>query len=191
MNRTQQPAIGFIFLIVVIAALSRLVPHPQNFAPITGMALAGAAYINRKALAFLLPILALWIGDLVLNNTIYSTYFDGAFLMNMDTILIYIAFALVVALGILMLKKINVKTVFLASISGSVLFFLVSNFAVWASGILYPKTIAGLTACYAAALPFFQNTITGDLFYTALIFGAIELSRRYVPNLVGAKSQLS
>ena len=186
MNKSSQPLVGFIFLLVMLAALSRLLPHPPNFTPITGMALAGAAYINRKAIAFILPVIALWIGDLVLNNTIYSSYFDGFYFLNADMLWIYVSIMLVVAFGMLILKKVNVKNVIGGALGGSAIFFLVSNFAVWATGATYPKTVTGLSACYAAAVPFLQNTVMGDLFYTAIIFGAVEVGRRYIPSFYSA-----
>lgn len=155
---------------VFIAATIRFLPHPPNFAPIAAMALFGGAYFNKKVFAFVVPLAALFLTDLLLgfHNTMWA---------------VYLSFAIIVVLGIIMLRKKSVIRVMLASISASVLFFILTNFAFWATDTLYPTTLSGLAACYTAAIPFFHNTLVGDLFFTGMLFGLFELAKAKFPQL--------
>lgn len=174
---------GAITLIVLFAALSRLIPHPSNFAPIGAMALFGAAYYSKRYLAFLVPIFSMWISDLILNNVVYGAYFDHFVWFYSGSIFTYGAFALIVVFGMFSLKKIRVMNLALSALSASGIFFVVSNFGVWLSSGMYPHTFGGLTACYAAGIPFFHNTILGDFVYTGAMFGIFEWCVRRVPQL--------
>jgi hypothetical protein len=100
---------------------------------------------------------------------------------------VYISFVLIVGIGMLMIKQKKVSNIFLASVSASVLFFVVTNFAVWAAGIYYPKELSGLAASYTAAIPFFHYTLLGDLFFVTLMFGSYELVKSKYPQLAEIK----
>lgn len=172
---------GFVLILfVLVAALSRLFPHPPNFTAVGAIALFGGAYFKRKYLAFLIPFLALFISDLFLNNVVYAKMFpdsyEGFVFFREGSIFIYGAFLLIVLLGMTRLKnKIKLKSVFLTSIIASLLFFIITNFGVWAQSIvLYPKTFSGLMACYIAGIPYFWNTLAGDLFFCGVFFGSFE-----------------
>lgn len=167
---------SIITLLILLAALSRLIPHPANLAPIGGMALFGAAYYSRKIWAFVIPVVSMWISDLLLNNVVYSAYFDGFVWFYSGAWFTYGAFILIALMGMLTLRKIKVPNLLFSALGASVIFFLVSNFGVWFSGTMYPKDLGGLIACYTAGIPFFKNTLMGDLFYMALLFGVYELS---------------
>lgn len=153
---------------IVTAAALRLVPHPPNFTPIGAMALFGAAYLGRRPVAFAAPLGALLLGDLVIG------FYPGMWVT-------YLSFALVVLVGWLALSRISVLRLGIAATASSILFFLVSNFGTWALSGMYPHTLTGLAACYVAAIPFFQNMLAGDLFFTALLFGGFALLERLVP----------
>jgi hypothetical protein len=172
---------GVISMIILIAALSRLIPHPANFSPIGGMALFGAACYGKRRWAFIVPILSMWISDLILNNVVYGSYFDHFVWFYSGSGFTYGAFALIVTAGLFILKKIKIPRLIAASLAASVIFFLVSNFGVWFSSGMYPQTLSGLEACYVAGLPFFRNTVAGDLVYSAILFGAFEWSARTFP----------
>lgn len=161
--------------LILVAALVRLLPHPPNFAPIAAMALFGGAYFNKKVFAFAIPLAALFLTDLFLgfHNTMWA---------------VYLSFVVIVGLGIVMLKKKSVLRIVLASVSASVLFFIVTNFAFWATDTLYPTTAAGLAACYTAAIPFFHNTLIGDLVFTGTLFGLFEFAKIKFPELVRVKA---
>ncbi|HTO36025.1 MAG TPA: DUF6580 family putative transport protein, partial [Flavobacterium sp.] len=174
---------GIISLLILLAAFSRLIPHPPNFTPVGAMALFGAAYFSKRYLAFAVPLLAIWLSDLVLNNVLYAQYFDGFSFFYPGFYWIYSAFIAIGLIGFFLLKKIKPLNIFLASLAASSLFFLVSNFGVWASGVMYPKDFNGLLACYTAAIPFFQNTIVGDLVYCGVLFGLFETAKYKFPVL--------
>tara|TARA_X000000950_G_scaffold73451_1_gene91291 strand:+ start:28639 stop:29130 length:492 start_codon:yes stop_codon:yes gene_type:complete len=136
--------------IIILAVLSRIVPHPPNFAPITGIALFSSKKIKNKLFGVILPIIPLFISDL----------FIGLSFIN---IFVYLSFIIIYFLGTIA-TKIDVKTVFLSS----VIFFILTNLGVWYLG--YPKNIEGLITCFTLAIPFFINTILGDLFYSFILF---------------------
>ncbi|MCE7926157.1 MAG: hypothetical protein DYG98_24185 [Haliscomenobacteraceae bacterium CHB4] len=163
--------------LVFLAALTRLLPHPDNFTPIGAMALFGAAYFSRQVLTLAVPFIALFVSDLVLNNLVYRQYYPEFTLVT--SWWIYAAFGLVMLAGWLLLRiKVSPGRVLVASLVASAIFFLVTNFSVWVESAMYPKTSAGLMACYTAGLPFLRNTVMGDLFFSAVMFGIYEWSLR-------------
>lgn len=169
-------------ILILLAALSRLLPHWPNFTPLGAMALFGAAYFSRKSLAFIVPLLALYISDLLLNNWILAEFFDGpVFTISPWT---YGSFVLVILLGFLLLRgRVKPLRVVGAGVSASLLFFLISNFGVWMEGGMYPLNFGGLLLCYEAAIPFFWNTLAGDLFYCAVLFGGFAWAQSRYPAL--------
>ena len=169
---TNQARLLAILSAILAAAALRLVPHPPNFTPIGAMALFGAAHLGRKPLAFAAPLGALLLSDLILG------FYSGMWVQ-------YAAVALVVLLGWAMLTRVGPLSVGFAAIASSVLFFAVTNFYVWLQSGMYPRTPGGLAACYVAAIPFFQNTLAGDLFFSGLLFGGFALLERLVPTLRG------
>ena len=163
---------------IVVAAALRLVPHPPNFTPIGAMALFSGAYLGRRALAFAAPFGALLLSDLVLG-----------FYHGMATV--YFSVALVVMVGMLALNRVSALRVGAAAVVSSVLFFMITNFGMWLFSGFYPRTVAGLEACYVAAIPFFQNTVAGDLFYASLLFGGFKIAELLVPRLRAGEPQLA
>ncbi|MFK7807224.1 MAG: DUF6580 family putative transport protein [Saprospiraceae bacterium] len=178
---------GIIIAIIALAALSRLLPHPPNFTPIAGIGLFGAAYFSRKWLALIIPFAAMWFSDLIINNVympmVYPEYYNGFTLFTEGWYWMYGSFALIILLGFNVLKKVKLGTLIGASLASSMIFFLVTNFGSWLTGPMYAKTAAGLIACYTAAIPFFWNTIAGDLFYVGLMFGVFALLQNRIPSL--------
>ena len=144
--------------IIVLAVLSRLVPHPPNFAPITGIALFSSKKINNKLFGVFLPIIPLFISDLSIG-------------ISFTNIFVYLSFIMIYFLGSIS-RKIDVKTVFLSS----VIFFILTNLGVWYLG--YPKNIEGLITCFTLAIPFFVNTILGDLFYSFILFRSYKAAEK-------------
>ncbi len=149
-------------LMILAAALTRLLPHPVNVAPIAAMALAGGVYLDKRY-SLVIPIVALLISDLFLGFYLILFFVYGS------VVLIGLA-------GLWLRDHKKPLPVFGATIFSSVLFFLVTNFGVWIVGPeMYPKTWTGLLECYTAGIPFFRNTLFGDLFYVAILFGIFEL----------------
>ena len=162
--------LAVILTAILVAAALRLLPHPPNFTPIGAMALFGGAYFGKRALAFAAPL-----GALLLSDAILGFHSGMAF--------VYGSVALIVLIGWAVARRITPLTIAGAALASSVLFFIVTNFGTWATGELYPPTIAGLAACYVAAIPFFQNTLAGDLFFSALLFGGFALLEQRLPTL--------
>jgi hypothetical protein len=155
---------------ILVAAALRLLPHPPNFTPVGAMALFGGAYLGRRAVAFVAPLAALLLSDAVLG------FYSGMWVN-------YLAVSLIVLIGWGLLAQRSVLRLGIAAVASSILFFVLSNFGVWALSGMYPHDLAGLAACYVAAIPFFQNTVAGDLFYTTLLFGGFAIAERLVPQL--------
>ena len=162
-----------VISLILLAAISRLIPHAPNFTAVGAIALFGAAYLKDKRLALIVPLIGLWFSDVLLNHTLYSTYYSGAsaWFGNLYT---YIGFIAIGVLGLGMLKKVNLKTVFGSSVIASAVFFLISNFGVWISSVAYPKTLGGLGMAYAAGVPFFWNTLAANVLYCIILFGIYE-----------------
>jgi hypothetical protein len=159
-------ALALIFL----AVLTRLLPHPPNFTPIAAVGLFGAAVFKQRLLMIGVPFLSLFLSDLYLNNTVYASFYDG--FVWLGSLWVYLAFGIVIGLGRGLLKsRIEAGRVVAASLLASLVFYLLTNFGVWLSSGMYPKTFAGLVACYVAGIPFFGNTLIGDLLYSAALFG--------------------
>lgn len=162
---TLRPRLLALTVMVAAAALARLIPHAPNFTPIAALALFGGAKFDDRRLAFAVPAAAMLLSDLVLG-------------LHSSLPAVYLAFALVVCLGLALRGRERLLTVGGAVLAGSVAFFLITNFAVWAMGSMYPKTAQGLVACYIAAIPFFRNELAGDAFYGLLLFGGFALMER-------------
>ncbi|MEO6155909.1 MAG: DUF6580 family putative transport protein [Thermomonas sp.] len=184
MNRaTSMPAAGPLTLAVLIfiAALSRVLPHPPNFSPIEAVALFGGAYFVKRHWALLVPLMAMFLSDMVLGVLRGGMYFD--YFTSAGYLLVYACIALSTLLGFGLRGKVGASRVLSYSLAGSMLFFVVTNFGAWLSDPAYSKTVAGLTAAYVAGVPFFQWTVLGTLFYAALLFGGFQLLRSRLPAL--------
>jgi hypothetical protein len=155
---------------ILAAAVLRLVPHPPNFTPIGAIALFSGAYLGRRGLAFAAPLAALLLSDVVLGF-----YHGMAF--------VYASVALIVVIGWWVSSRRTALRIGAAAVASSVSFFLITNFGMWLFSGFYPLTSAGLAACFVAAIPFFQNTLAGDLFYSGLLFGGFALAEHFIPRL--------
>lgn len=160
----------FAIAVIVLAAALRIAPHPWNFAPVGAMALFSGAMLRDRRLAFLFPLLALFVGDIFIG-------------FHQLMPVVYASFLISVAIGFWLRERRGIARVGAATLFGAIQFFLVTNFAVWALGLTYPHTSAGLIACYAAGVPFFWNTLAGDAFYATLFFGGFALAERLFPAL--------
>jgi len=156
--------------LILLAVASRLLPHPPNFAPITAIALFGGAYFTRKWAAFVVPFIIMFVTDLLLG-------------FHTDMLAVYVGFALIVGIGFMLRNRISITGIIGASLGGSVLFFLITNFSVWLTGAMYPHTAGGLLTCFAAGIPFFQYSVISTLVYSSIMFGAFELAKSKFPEL--------
>ena len=156
--------IYFAFGFLVFSVVMRLTPHLPNMAPIGALALFSGVYLKRRY-GFLVPVLALLASDL----------FIGFYDLRLMAV-VYGSFALAAVIGWLVRKNKNVLSIALGTLGGSIIFFLTTNFAVWLFSDWYAENLSGLIMSYTLALPFFRNSLMGDIFYTAVFFGLYELA---------------
>jgi hypothetical protein len=154
--------LGAAFLIIIGAAY-RLLPHNPNFVPIAAIALFGGAYFSKK-IALVLPILAMIISD----------FFIGFYQFSLMAS-VYLSFLISIFLGFWIRNNKKWYNVAIASFLSSVIFYILTNFAVWAFTGWYPRNFSGLIESYTMALPFFRNTLFGDFFFVGLFFGIYEI----------------
>jgi hypothetical protein len=149
--------------VLVLAGVSyRVIPHPANFAPVAAISLFSGFFFRRNF--FLIPILIMFVSD----------WFIGFYDWKLMAV-VYLSFVLVGLLGMLIRKNKSILTLATCSLSGSILFFVLTNLAVWFFSPWYAHNFSGLLRCYELAVPFFKNTLAGDLFYTSCIFGCYEI----------------
>ena len=173
MNKeTSRPALLHRTLLalalILLAAALRIAPHPWNFTPVGAMALFSGAVLKDRHLAFPFPLVAVFVGDIFIGFHKLIPVVYASFLIN-------------VAIGLWLRDRRTIARISLAALFGAIQFFLVTNFAVWQFLQSYPHTASGLLACYLAGLPFFWNTLAGDVLYAALLFGSFAFAERLVP----------
>jgi uncharacterized protein DUF6580 len=157
-------------VMIILAAVVRILPHPWNFTPIGAMALFSGAMFRDRRVAFVFPLVALFAGDLFVG-------------LHRLMPVVYASFLLSVFIGTWLANRRGILRIGGAIFLGGLQFFLVTNFAVWQLFGTYPHTPAGLTACYIAGLPFFGNTLAGDAVYASLFFGIFALAEHLFPTL--------
>lgn len=160
-----------IFAIILLAVVARLIPHAPNFAPIGGLALFSGSNFKNK-IALLIPLSAMFISDIFLG-------------FHKTVPFVYVSFIIIALIGNL-IKNNKWQSLLKASLISSVLFFLITNFGVWATGSMYVKNLNGLMQSYVMGLPFFRNTIISDLFYSFSFF----YGYRFLSNFILKKIQV-
>ena len=155
--------LAYLFVIFAVVARMPFMPHPWNFTPVAAALLYFGARGSRRQLW--VPFALLAASDVILTKFVYS------YPLTWDQLVVWAWYAVILLLGTRLSENANWLRIGGAALVSSVSFFAVSNFAVWASGTMYSKTLSGLATCYAAGLPFFRRTLAGDLLFTAVMFG--------------------
>lgn len=153
--------------LILLGITARLFPHPANVAPIAAVAIFAGLYLPKRW-ALVIPLIALFVSDLVIG------FYDLRIMLT-----VYGSFAITGYIGMRVREKKNVRRIIGGTLLGSVIFYLATNAAVWGFGTLYPHTLFGLIESYVMALPFFRNSIVGDLFFTGILVGSMELLLAY------------
>lgn len=168
MNNSKMTNFIIAAVLILFAAFSRLIPHPMNFAPVAAIALFAGAYMDKK-FAFIIPVTAMLLSDIFLG------FYSGIEW-------VYGSFAVIALIGFWLGKRIENRSgfgkagyIFGTALVSSVIFFIITNFGVWTSGMFYEMNFKGLIECYTLAIPFFRNSLAGDLFYSAAMFGIYVL----------------
>jgi len=159
------PKILIPFLLILLGTTTRLLPHPPNFAPIAAIAIFGGIYLPKR-FAILAPLAAMFLSDLVIG------FYAWPIMLS-----VYSSFALSGLIGLWIRRQKNIRRIIGGTLLSSILFFLITNWAVWAFGMMYPHNLLGLLESYTLALPFFRNSLLGDFFYVGLLIGGYELVR--------------
>lgn len=180
MNENTNARIWLIAGLILGAALLRLLPHPPNFTPLGAIALFAGARFARRSLALVIPLAAMLLSDGLLELTTGWGFHGGM-------PVVYATLALIVTFGFLVRRAgIRPLSVGLGACGAATVFFIITNFFVWLGSGMYPLTLAGLVSCYVAAIPFFGNTLAGDLFYSAALFGSFVFAERTFPRFAPA-----
>ncbi len=177
-NSSVNPVLFTVFVLVAMISRFALPPfmgHPENFSPIDATAMFSGAYLGRKWIAFLLPLLSVWISDLAVNYQ----YFHKIVLFYPGFYWQYGFYLLVVVFSSYFLGKNKGLRVPLMAILVSMAFFVISNFGVWVNYPTYPHTIQGLMLCYTAGIPFYRSTLLSDVLYSLALFGAFEFVKSF------------
>ena len=167
----------FILAAILVAAATRLFPHPPNFTAIGALALFGGAMFSNRLLGFVAPFAAMFLTDLILG--LHETM--GS---------VYLSFALTVFIGYFVgnerTNSTFIKVIF-APIVSSILFFVLTNFHMWVvADEFYSRDFQGLVTCFTAALPFYSSSLAGDMFFTYVLFGSYFLVEQKLPSLIKA-----
>ena len=169
------PRFLFVATAIIVAAASRLFPHIPNFTPIGAMALFGGVYFSDKRVAFIIPLITMIVSDLALELI-------SGWAFHNTIIYVYTSFILTTIIGLQVKRNTNPQTILAGSVASSLLFFIITNFGVWASSG-FPMGITGLSTTYVMGIPFFGPTLLGDLFFNAILFGSFYLAQRKIPAL--------
>ena len=154
-------------VMVLLAALTRVLPHLPNVTPTVAFAIFGGCYFSSKRQAFIVVVLSMFISDAILG-------------FHTEMWAIYLALGLLIWIGSSLQECIRISTVIFASFLGSCIFYLVTNFGVWATSGLYPRNLTGFISSYIAGIQFFGYSFVGDLFFVGVLFGLFEFMDKKV-----------
>jgi hypothetical protein len=162
---------SILVAIIFLAAFSRIIPHMTNFSPFGAIALFGAAYFYKKWQAFIIPLVATWLSDLFINNTIYAHNYNSFTWFYEGYYWQYMSYLLIAVYGLFVFKKVNVSNVIFGAIGSTAIFFIITNFGSWIGNTMYPQNFGGLMTSYIAGIPYLKGTLFSNLMYTAVLFG--------------------
>jgi hypothetical protein len=165
--------IALALALIALAISTRRLPHWPNFTALGAAALFTGAFYKRKALAFIIPLAALFLSDLIINNIIYASFYSGFKIFTDGFYFMYLGIFLVSLVGsYASISKAKPQNIAFAALSSSVLFYLITNFGAWIGNPLYAQNFFGLINSYIAGLPFLINGSMATLVYGYGVFGA-------------------
>ena len=168
---------NIIFIgLILLAGFIRLIPHPWNFTPLLAACIFSGRKIKPIGLAIFVPLLAIFLGDTFIG------FYSGM-------VWVYAGYIFTISISVYFRKSNTLNSKLLNVVFGSFIFFIISNFSVWISGLLYPLNIVGFSECYIAAIPFYKNTLFGTILYSGIFFGIAEiLERKFITEIATDKS---
>ena len=173
----------FVTLVVCGVSFLRVIPHVYNFSPVIALAIFGAIHYKHRKLAYIVPLMSILFSDIIINNFVYNLsnniviFYKGFYWQ-------YISYVIIIFLSFKYKhKKINIKNISILVIYTSTLFFATTNFGYWLTSELYTHNISGLFKCYVNAIPFFEGTLLGTIFYTPIFIGLYYFLQRKITYL--------
>ena len=165
---------SFTFLVIlavliVLGVAGRLLPHPPNFTPMAAIALFSGFIFMKRYMAILAVVVTMLLTDYFAFGFLSPEWFASKSMW-----VVYLSLLFPIVFKNFLQKKLGLLRITGAALASSTVFFLATNFAVWAFSPMYEKTWSGLVLCYTMAIPFFQNTLAGSAFYGAIMFGGYE-----------------
>ena len=151
----------YVFFILFILVLARIVPHPPNFTPILAMSIMGPLIFKNRLLGMLIPVLALFLSDIILGFHIYQL----------------VVYSSILIISLVAPMYVQYKKIIITAFGSCVWFFITTNFAVWLMWDYYPKSFQGLITCYILAIPFFTNTLISTFIFTGIILFSLKYLR--------------
>jgi hypothetical protein len=170
----KRPHLLLALVLIAAGVALRIAPHPWNFAPIGAIALFGGAHFQRRSAGVAIPLIAMFLGDLVVG-------------LHALIPMLYLTYALIALLGTsLRNRRTSPLAIGGSVLASSLIFYVVSNFGMWTISTMYPRTSTGLVACYIGGLPLLGNTLASDALFTSILFGAYALFARLLDPAVPA-----
>ncbi len=183
MKKTIDLRFPLLVFLILACAFSRIIPHIPNFSPLGAMAIFGAAHFTKKWQGLLIPLIATWLSDLVINNVLYAQYYPQFTWFYSGFYWQYGSYILISIMAFFIFKKVSPPRVIAGALSATAMFFLISNFGCWLGNPMYGANLPGLLSCYAAGIPYLRGTLFGDLFYSGVLFGGFALLQYKFPVL--------
>jgi len=170
---------GFTYLVILAVLITlgvagRLLPHPPNFTPMAAIALFAGFIFMKRYMAIVAVVAAM-----LLTDYFAFGYLSPDWFASKSMIVVYLALLFPVVFRGFLQKKLGALRIAGAALASSTVFFVATNLAVWAFSPMYEKTFSGLVLCYTMAIPFFQNTIAGDMMWSGVIFGSYFALRHF------------
>jgi len=153
-------------ILIILAIASRFLPHPPNFTAVISVGIFAGFLFKNKTIGYIIPIISMVASDIILgfHNTLWS---------------IYLSLIIATIIGTKM-KKSNTGSITLSSLISATIFYIITNFAVWLNGIMYPTNLSGLISCYISAIPFFGYTLLSTFLFSFILFGLYSLLEKYI-----------
>ena len=193
MKSTSKKTLAISGLFILFGAFSRMFTFLPNFSALEALALFGGAYIATRYIAILIPLAAMFLSDLVINNTIAREWFpnqEGFIIFSDYMVANAIAIIAIVLFGSYFLKKVNLLRGILGILGATAIFWIISNLGVWITGTKFPHNFTGMMGNFAFALPFLKNSLLGNFAFGAILFGSYELLTRTYPELAPVKEKV-
>ena len=168
----MNPKISILFVTIFVVAMTRLLPHWPNFTAVGAIAIFGGATIKNSWKAVIIPLVAIFLSDLLINNIFYSSYYDGFVFFGQASSWIYASFIFMTTIAHVSIKSFKIAPILGTAITGSILFFVLTNLGAWIGNPLYSQNASGLLMAYEAGVPFLLNSMFANVLFSGILFGS-------------------